>query len=605
MLSEATPVTISSLISTAARIFPESLALLAPGRPSLTYRRLSDLANEVVRHLNRMGIAREDRVAVVLENGPELASAFLTLSSAATCAPLNPDYREAEFDFYLQDLNARTVVVRQGIDSPVRAAAHNRGVALLELVAKPAGEAGMFTLTDPAGSAPVVRGPARENDIALVLHTSGTTARPKRVPLTHANVCISAHNIAATLRLTPEDRCLNVMPLFHIHGLIGATLASVAAAASLVCTLGYDAERFFAWLQEFRPTWYTGVPTIHQSILAQSARHREAWAHTGLRLIRSSSAALPPQVLEELERTFQVPVLESYGMTEASHQMCSNPLPPGQRKPGSVGLPAGPEVAVLDPDGRLLGPNATGELVIRGANVNCGYENNPEANATAFTNGWFRTGDQGYRDEEGYFFLTARLKELINRGGEKIAPREVDEALLSHPAVAQAVTFSVPHVRLGEDVAAAVVLRSGTSATEGDLRQHALERLAAHKVPSRVLFVDQVPKGPTGKLQRIGLHEKLGDLLHTGYVAPEGPVEETVAAVWREVLGLERVGARDNFFSLGGDSLLATRAVASFRAAFDVEVRIDTFFHSPTVAEQALVLEELVLRMVESLTERE
>jgi acyl carrier protein len=290
-------------------------------------------------------------------------------------------------------------------------------------------------------------------------------------------------------------------------------------------------------------------------------------------------------------------------MTEAAHQMCGNPPPPRQRKPGSVGLPAGPEVAIIDENGDLLEANTIGEVVIRGANVTSGYENNPGANAVAFTRGWFRTGDQGYRDDEGYYFITGRLKEMINRGGEKIAPREVDEVLLAHPAVAECVAFGVPHVRLGEDLAAAVVLRPGARATERDIRDFALERLAAHKVPSQVVIVDHVPKGPTGKLGRIGLHEKLGSLLKAEHAPPASPVEESVAAVWREVLGLERVGARDNFFFLGGDSLLATRIVARLGEIYEIDVPLVEIFRAPTVAGQALSIEELVLKAVEELPE--
>jgi len=587
MMSDALPLTISALIKASAHHCPDGLALLAPSRPPLTYRRLQDLCDEVAEQLHRMGISRADRVAVVLGNGPELASSFLAIGATAACAPLNPEYREAEFDFYLEDLNARALVVQQGVDSPARAAARKRGVAVLEVVAERSALAGYFTLTGPSVALPAVRGEVRADDVALVLHTSGTTARPKRVPLTQANVCASAHNIRSTLQLTPDDRCLNVMPLFHIHGLIGATIATLAAGGSLVCTPGYDAGRFFVWLEEFRPTWYTAVPTVHQSILAQAVRLGDACSQTSLRLVRSSSAALPPQILEELEQTFRVPVLESYGMTEAAHQMCSNPLPPDQRKPGSVGLPAGPEVAIMDETGNLLGENATGEVVIRGPNVTTGYENNPAANAAAFTGGWFRTGDQGYRDEEGYFFITGRLKELINRGGEKIAPREVDEVLLAHPAVAEAVVFGVPHARLGEDLAAAVVLRPRALATERDLREFALERLAAHKVPHRVLIVDQVPKGPTGKLQRIGLHEKLGHLLQAKYVAPASRVEEVLAGIWQEVLELERVGVNDNFFAIGGHSLLAVRLFTKIEAAFGRSLPLSSLCLRPTIAQLA------------------
>jgi acyl-CoA synthetase (AMP-forming)/AMP-acid ligase II len=300
------------------------------------------------------------------------------------------------------------------------------------------------------------------------------------------------------------------MPLFHIHGLIGVMLASMAAGASVVATPGFDAIKFFSWLDKFQPNWYSAVPTMHQMIVARAPRNQEVVDRARLRLIRSSSAALPPQVMADLERVFRAPVIESYGMTEAAHQMASNPLPPRARKPGSVGVAAGPAIAVLDDQARPLAPGQTGEIAIRGPNVTPGYENNPDANRQAFTEGWFRTGDQGYLDAEGYLFITGRLKEIINRGGEKISPREVDEVLLDHPAVQQVVTFALPHPKLGEEVAAAVVPRDGQKPTEKELREFALQRLADFKVPSRIVFLQEIPKGPTGKLQRIGLAQKLG-----------------------------------------------------------------------------------------------
>jgi acyl-CoA synthetase (AMP-forming)/AMP-acid ligase II len=312
------------------------------------------------------------------------------------------------------------------------------------------------------------------------------------------------------LSLTPADRGLSIMPLFHIHGLIGSVLSTLCAGGSVYCTPGFNALKFFAWMDEAKPTWYTAVPTMHQAILARAANNREVIARHPLRFIRSSSSSLPPQVLAELEQVFNAPVLESYGMTEASHQMTSNPLPPRPHKPGTVGIAAGPEVGIMGEGGKLLGPNMTGEVVIRGLNVTNGYENNPKANAEGFTNGWFRTGDQGVIDAEGYLSITGRLKEIINRGGEKISPREVDEVLMDHPAVQQVVTFAMPHAKLGEDVAAAVVLREGKSADEKEIREFAAKRLADFKVPRKILILEEIPKGATGKLQRIGLAQKLG-----------------------------------------------------------------------------------------------
>jgi acyl-CoA synthetase (AMP-forming)/AMP-acid ligase II len=346
--------------------------------------------------------------------------------------------------------------------------------------------------------------------VALVLHTSGTTSRPKQVPLTQRNVCASAHNIRATLELSPADGCLNIMPLFHIHGLMAALLASLAAGARVYCTPGFNALRFYAWLDAAEPSWYTAVPTMHQAILARADRNRASLARARLRFIRSSSASLPPQVLKELESTFGVPVIEAYGMTEAAHQMCSNPLAPRPRKPGSVGPAAGPEVAILDPSGCVLPSGQIGEIAIRGANVTPGYFNNPAANAAAYTDGWFRTGDQGSIDADGYVQISGRIKEIINRGGEKVSPLEVDAVLMDHPAVQQVCTFALPHERLGEEVAAAVVLREGAELTERELRDFAASRLADFKLPRKVVFCAEIPKGATGKIQRIGLAAKLG-----------------------------------------------------------------------------------------------
>jgi acyl-CoA synthetase (AMP-forming)/AMP-acid ligase II len=486
----------------------------APERLALDYAGLRTLADVTVARLNELGVDRNDRVAIVLPNSPEMASAFVTIGCGATTAPLNPAYREDEFDFYLDDLNAKVLVVEDGSESPALAVAVKRNIPVLTLVADAAGPAGNFILKgDGVGRAATNGGMAGPDDVSLVLHTSGTTSRPKIVPLTQRNVTASARHIGASLHLVSGDKCLNIMPLFHIHGLIAAVLSSLAAGASVYCAPGFNALRVFSWLDEVEPTWYTAVPTMHQTILSRSARNPESVerARKNLRLVRSSSASLPPQVMRELEDTFDAPVVEAYGMTEAAHQMACNPLPPAARKPGSVGIAAGPEVAIMsETAGDILDVGGIGEIVIRGPNVTPGYESNPEANATAFTNGWFRTGDQGVMDDEGYISITGRLKEIINRGGEKISPREVDEVLMDHPAVAQAVTFAVPHEKLGEDVAAAIVLREGEQIEERDARDFVAQKLADFKVPRKVVILDEIPKGATGKLQRIGLAEKLG-----------------------------------------------------------------------------------------------
>jgi acyl-CoA synthetase (AMP-forming)/AMP-acid ligase II len=485
----------------------DAVAIAAHEAKPLTYAGLRSVIHRTQRSLNELGIGRGDRVAIVLPNGPEMATAFLGVASATASAPLNPAYRKDEFEFYLEDLNAKALIIEAGSESPAIDAAERLGVALITLA--PEGPAGAFRLLGSAMGAATSPGPAEANDIALILHTSGTTSRPKIVPLTHANIWTSARNIAASLELSANDRALNVMPLFHIHGLIAGLSAPLSRGGAVFCTPGFNALKFFAEMAEAKPTWYTAVPTMHQTILTRAGRHKEIITRHPLRFVRSSSSSLPPTVIGELEAAFKCPVIEAYGMTEATHQMASNPLN-GIRKPGSVGVPAGPEIAIMDEAGQVLRRGETGEVVIRGENVTAAYENNPKANGEAFVNGWFRTGDQGVIDADGYLTLTGRLKEIINRGGEKISPREVDEALMDHPAVLQAVAFAVPHPMLGEDVGAAVVLREGLTATEQELGAFLSERLAAFKTPRKILFLAEIPKGATGKLQRIGLAQKLG-----------------------------------------------------------------------------------------------
>jgi acyl-CoA synthetase (AMP-forming)/AMP-acid ligase II len=491
----------------------QDAALAAPGSAPMRYGTLRELVAATIAALNARGIGRNDRVAIVLDNGPQMAAAFVCVAAGATAAPLNPAYRADEFEFYLRDLRARMLIAERGRASPALDVAHKLDIPVVQLAPGAETGAGGFTLEFPASmQAQRAQSPgfAAAEDIALVLHTSGTTSRPKIVPLSQRNICASARNVRRTLALTAADCGLNIMPLFHIHGLIAGTLAPLSAGGQVWYTPGFNALKFFGWMAEARPTWYTAVPTMHQAILARAGRSAQVIRANPLRFIRSSSSSLAPQVIQALERVFDAPVIESYGMTEAAHQMASNALPPGKRKPGTVGIAAGPEMCVLDAHGNALPPGSTGEIAIRGDNVTAGYENNPKANAEAFTAGWFRTGDQGVMDADGYFTITGRLKEIINRGGEKISPREVDEVLLDHPAVQQCVTFAVPHDKLGEDVAAAVVLREGAQADERALCEFVARHLADFKVPRRILILPEIPKGATGKIQRIGLAQKLG-----------------------------------------------------------------------------------------------
>ncbi|HUZ68214.1 MAG TPA: acyl--CoA ligase [Candidatus Saccharimonadales bacterium] len=469
-------------------------AIVVPDGPELSYGALRRQVRRTADALAEFGIGRGDRVALVLPNGAEVIIAFLGAAVAATAAPLNPGYTEDEFRFYLDDTDAKAVIVPPGGAAAARAAAGSRMV--IETALDPDGEMRFSSTTarQPGRTA----SPPSSEDVALVLHTSGTTSRPKRVPLKHRNLTASVEHIVDTYALTSDDVALCVMPLFHVHGLVASTLSTLSTGGTVVVPPRFDPLGFWSLLTGQRVTWYTAVPTIHQLVLARSGRRADT--KTQLRFVRSCSSALAPATMGALEKLLGVPVLEAYGMTEAAHQMASNPLPPAPRVPGSVGHGTGVRIAIMDEAGQLLPVGTHGEVVIQGPNVTDGYENNPEANAAGFTDGWFRTGDLGTLDDAGYLTLLGRLKELINRGGEKIAPREIDEVLLLHPAVGEAVAFGLPHRVWGEEVAVAVVLKG--EASEADLLSYCREHLAEFKVPRKLFVVASIPRTATGKVQR-------------------------------------------------------------------------------------------------------
>lgn len=480
-------------------------ALLAPERPALSYRRFNENVQQLVDQLGQAGLGRDDRIAVAMGNGPEMVLSFFAAASCGTVAPLNPRYKVEEFSFYYEDTRARALITLPGEVEAAHAAA-TPDMAIIAAHVQPDGSLDFETLRSAGPPrSPSAAGP---DDVAMILHTSGTTSRPKRVPIRHRNLAASAHNIQQTYQLTPADRALCVMPLFHVHGIVASMLTTLASGGTVICPAGFNALEFWSWVDQFKPTWYSAVPTMHQLLLARAARNQDLIKQNPFRFIRSSSASLPPVVMERLEASFGAPLLESYGMTEATHQMTSNPLPPATRKAGAVGYGFGVEVAVMDEAGNYVTQGQRGEVVVRGPNVVDGYESNPEANASSFVDGWFRTGDQGFLDADGYLVLTGRLKELINRGGEKISPLEIDDVLLRHPAVAEALAFAVPHKTLGEDVHAAVVLNQPVA--ERELREHCAQSLAEFKVPRVIHILEALPRGATGKLQRIAMAAQLG-----------------------------------------------------------------------------------------------
>ena len=470
----------------------------------ITYDALRQQVMAVADALAGAGIRHGNRVAIVEPNGLPAIVCFLAAAMTGTAAPLNPAYPYEEFFFFLGDTSAHLLLCPHLGAEQARSAAVDRGIRVLSVVMDPEGT--VHIVQRRAGTPAV---PPAPDDVALVLHTSGSTGRPKRVPLRHDNLAISAANIARHCELTPEDVGLCVMPLFHIHGLVASVLAPLVSGGTIVVPTKFNPLTFWQTVRDHRVTWYSAVPTMHQLLLARAHGHRR---HSStLRFVRSASAPLAPEVIQRIEDVFGVPFIEAYGMTEASHQMSSNPLPPRYRKHGSVGQATGIEISIMDEAGKHLGKGQPGEVVIKGPSVFNGYENNPEANESSFVNGWFRTGDQGFLDKDNYLHLVGRIKDLIIRGGENVAPREVDEVLLRHPAVADAVTFAMPHPVLGEEVAAAVVLHEPGGATASLLLKHCRERLAEYKVPKKIFLVHSIPLTATGKVRRKQVAEALLD----------------------------------------------------------------------------------------------
>lgn len=472
----------------------------------LSYGEFKIFNEKISRQLAATNVKNSDRAAIVLPNGPLMASSFLSISSYMSAAPLNPSYKQEEFEFYLDDLKPKFLLVEPNSKSLAVIAAKNLNIPVFEMKISDNQPLGTFELFDKETD---YKNP-NDYDEALVLHTSGTTSRPKIVPLSNLNIFTSAVNISKSLKLTADDHCLNIMPLFHIHGLIAVLSASAKVGASVCASNGFNALKFLDLAETQNITWYSGVPTMHQAILLRAQKNSDKAKKLNLRFIRSSSASLPPAIFEQLNDIFQTPVIEAYGMTEATHQMASNPLPPAIQKPGLVGMPAGPEICIMNDKNEKLLQGEIGEICIKGDNVTNGYENNPEANKQSFVNDWFRTGDEGFFDEDGYLKISGRLKEIINKGGEKISPLEVDNILMDFPPIDQALCFGYKDKMLGEDIAVAIKLKENKSCTEDDIKSYANEKLAKFKIPKKIFIVEDIPKGATGKLQRIGLAKKFG-----------------------------------------------------------------------------------------------
>ncbi len=599
--------TIFEQLSRQAQATPDVIAIHAHGRKGLSYAQLRDHIAATQQSLNQMGAGRGDRVGIVLPGGPELALACLSVSAGAIATPINPDFKQAEYEAVLARLRPKILLTLAGGAHAARAAAEVAGIPVVDVVNRTAAAAGLFTLSGPASTAVVKPGLAQPDDVALVLQTSGTTSVPKTVPLTQANMVASARNLIASLQLTAQDRCLHFLPMFHIGGILDVLIAPLLAGGSTFIAPSFSSAEFYRDLEAYKPTWTQAVPVMLQEILNTADAHTNAAAHHQLRFVRSVSAPLPVPLMEAFEKRFKLPVIEIFGMTETAGVITSNRLPPGKRIPGSVGASAGMEVRIVDAANQPMATDQIGEVVVRGDNLMSGYDADPAENARLYSDAGFRTGDLGYLDADSYLFLTGRVKDMINRGGEKVSPHEVDQALLSHPSVADAVSFPVPHPSLGEDVGAVVVLRAGAATSQRELGTFLRERLAYFKMPRVIQFVNEIPRGANGKIQRAALTMQFGDAAaadaaRADYVEPDNPVAKTLAAVWTEILKVEGVGMNDDFFLLGGDSLKAAGLINSLQQKFGDTIYVSSVFDAPTLAQYERYLRqdypELIGRML-------
>ncbi len=599
--SSPDPGNIVGLIAASAARQPDASAILAPHQPPLSYFELSRALREGTEELRRFGIGRTDRVALVLPAGPAMAVASLTVCSAAICAPLNPDYRAAEFRFHLADLAVSALIVPEGVPTPARDVAAELGLLVIELSVPEAGPAGLFLLSGPSvGETSDHALEPQPDDIALILHTSGTTARPKMVPLSHRNFCATAENLRCALDLTSDDICLNLMPQFHIGGVADLLLPPLASGGSVVCMGNFSAPQLPPVLDQFRPTWTQVVPTMLDAILDTFSADPDRFNHSGsLKYIRVVAAALPVELARRFEATFGgLPVIEVYGMTETTTLIATNPLPPGRRKPGSVGMPAGPGVRVIHDDGRDCATGEQGEIVVRGDSVMPGYLHRGPERGSEFIDGWFRTGDVGRFDDDGYLHISGRIKEIINRSGEKISPAEIDTVLLAHPDIVDAAAFGLPHPVFGEDIAAAVVMREGAAADTEAIRKYLREHLAFFKTPGTLFTRRDIPRTQNGKIRRQALSDEYSASDPEKQAATAGTEQGRGSALanrlldlWQEVLEVDRIGVEDDFFDLGGDSLKALTFISRLSEAGGETVFATAIYDAPNVAalEQFLV----------------
>ncbi|MEM7579804.1 MAG: non-ribosomal peptide synthetase [Cyanobacteria bacterium P01_A01_bin.80] len=596
--SVSTPTTILEMVASIAAKYPQAPAIGSPDRAKspITYENLLKLIHHIHFQLRTLGIGSEDRIALVAPvNSVLTATASVAIAANTTCGLLNPHFSETEFCNYLQRLNPKALIVCDDSNHPelklnATNAANSLKIPILKVEEDVKIADGWFSLQsdtqflENCTSFPGEINDISADDIAFIFLTSGSTSQPKLVPATHRGLCFSCFNTQRVLELTPKDVNLNVLPMFHVHGLVTNVLLPLSAGSSVICAGEFVAETFLTCLTTLGVTWYSVGSPIHSLILEAILKNPLMNKPSALRFIRSGSAKLSPQTAIALESHLCVPMLEAYGMSEVL-TATNTLLPPHPQKPGSVGPSVGTELGIMTATGELLGVGEQGEVVIRGVNVTPGYLDNKEANDLAFVSGWFHTGDLGYLDEDGFLFICGRIKELINRGGEKVAPQEVETALLGILGIKQAAVYGIPHKLLGEEVVAALVLHPNTKLSPALIRRQLLQKLAYFKVPTHLLTVDELPLTPSGKLDRKALPSLKAKSEPQEFVAPCNQYETKLAGIWSDILGVEKLSIHDNFFELGGNSLLATQVISRILQEFFIKISLKSFFENPTIAD--------------------
>jgi oxalate---CoA ligase len=582
--------TVADAIEMHAASTPQNPAVVFPDCSILTYRGLQRQIDRIGNELKRAGIGAGTRVAIVVPDGPELAIAITAVACHATAVPLDPNLTNAELDELFVSEQLEAVILANWAGGLAREVATRHGVCQLEATRLEGGI--QVALLTPPLLPPTTARKIAPDDAAFILRTSGTSARPKLVAVSHRNLLATASGIQAWFALTPRDRVLCVMPLYYAIGLKIALFTPLISGGSVACPSRSSEGDLFSWLAELEPTWYSAGPTIHRSVLDRGRALGDRSFRHNLRFVHSGAAPLPDAVHDGLEALFGVPVLHTYGLSEAGLVAANSFASEGRRR-GTVGKPIPGELAIWTFDHGIVEADVLGEIVVRGPGVTPGYIDDPEANRAAFVDGWFHTGDLGRIDTDGFLHVVGRIKELINRGGEKIAPVEIDEALLKHPAVADAAAFPVSHPRLGEDVAAAVILRAGQAVTPLDLRRYLRTMLAPFKIPRRIHIVADLPKGDTGKVRRPELSRIYGSIQNAHSASPTGTsLEIEIAEIWKRLLGRDDIGRDDEFFELGGDSLLATQMLLEAEQLTGMVLPANILFETTTIRQFAQTIVE-------------